>query len=453
MRINFSKRFKISVLKKTFVVLSLFYAFSTLNAQTNDSLATTENEASVFDSTRSNYTADIRVGNPTNKDVEMAIDDAKAPSYRYSIVYTKPWFDFKRKLNETTGIQLSFTYATIFMGASTKISEENQQDAASGIFDATIKWDFINRKGKNKGSIILWLDSRHLYYGDVAPQWLNFETGSALFPALQFNKWTFHILQFYYQQVLFERMAFVIGKIDLSDWFNFNTLLHPKKHFTDFAFSVNPTVSWSNSGFGIVAGGWIDKNRQFGVIAGLNDVAGHDLTRDDFFNLGLDQWSNGKFLKMVEVFYTPARALRYFNRIGATFWHSDELLESDESFFTSPSSKGFSVQVSWVFNDKYIPVITFGMSDGRGANSLSKFNISLAHAWFFNTYDMLGIGMNYTQSTVEGSVSQFLSEIFYRFTLSKTTVFTPMIKFVVNPALNPNTKFLIYYGLRGRISM
>ena len=81
-----------------------------------------------------------------------------------------------------------------------------------------------------------------------------------------------------------------------------------------------------------------------------------NLASNEFFNLGLDQWSNGKFLKMVEVFYTPARARQYFNRISATFWHSDELLESDESFFTSPSSKGFSIQTSWVFEDKFIPV-------------------------------------------------------------------------------------------------
>jgi porin len=431
----------------------LLCIMSSLNAQEKDSVSIDREKDSIFDSTKSNYTADIKIGNPTNKDVEMAMDDFKAPYYRYKIVYTKPWFDFKKKLNEETGIQYTLNYSAVFMGASTRISDENQQNAASGIFDATIKWDFINRKGKNKGSLILWLDSRHLYYGDVTPQFLNFDTGSALFPALQFNKWTFRMLEFYYQQVLFNRIAIVVGKIDLPDWFNFNTLLHPKKHFTDFAFSVNPTVSWSNPGFGIVAGGWVDNNKQFGVIAGLNDVAGHNLASDEFFNLGLDQWSNGKFLKMVEVFYTPARARQYFNRISATIWHSDELLESDESFFTSPRSKGFSIQTSWVFEDKFIPVVTFGLSDGNGANSMSKLNLSLAHAWFFNTYDMLGMGINYTQSIVSGTEAQLLGEVFYRFTFSKTTMITPTVKLVINPALNPNVNVLFYYGIRIRISV
>jgi len=438
---------------KILFVIVLFCIASHLIAQDKDSVSLNTTHTSFFDSTKSNYKADILLGNPTSKDIEMELDDYKAPYYRFKIVYSKPWFDFKKKLNEDTGIQLSFSYASMFMGASTRISDENQQNAAGGIFDATIKWDFINRKSKNKGSLVLWLDSRHIYYGTVAPQFLNFETGSALLPALQFNKWSFRVLEFYYQQVLFDRMAIIVGKIDMADWFNFNTLLHPKKHFTDFAFSVNPTVSWSNPGFGIVAGGWVDKNKQFGLIAGLNDVAGDNVGSSDFFDMGTTQWGNGKFLKMLEVFYTPSHTRQYFNRISATLWHSDELLESDESFFTSPSSKGFSIQTSWVFDDKFIPVVTFGMSDGNGANSLSKLNISLAHAWFFQTYDMLGVGINYTQSTISDTRAQLLSEVFYRFTFSKTTVFTPVVKFVINPALNPNVNILVYYGFRSRIAI
>jgi hypothetical protein len=210
------------------------------------------------DSTKSNYRADVKLANPTNKDVEMELDDFTAPGYRFPPKYTKPWFDFKKKLNENTGIQLSFNYTAMYMGATAKISDENQQTASGGIFDATIKWTFIGRNSKNKGSIIFWTDARHIYHGSVAPQFLNFETGSALLPALKFNKWTFHTLELYYQQTLFDRMDIVIGKIDMPDWFNFNGLLHPMLHFTDLAFSVSPTVSWSNPGFGIAAGGWVD---------------------------------------------------------------------------------------------------------------------------------------------------------------------------------------------------
>jgi len=406
------------------------------------------------DSTKSGYRATYRMGTMMNKDLEMELDDYTAPYYRFDLVYTVPWFEFKRRLNENTGLQLSFNYSSMFIGASDVIADGNQRTAASGIFDATVKWTFIGRKsGKNQGSLVWWIDSRHLYYGDVAPQFHFMETGSATMGALKFNKWVIHTLEFYYQQSLFSgRMGLVIGKIDMPDWFTYHGLLHPMLHFMDFAFSVNPTVSWSNPGMGVVLGGWLNKDKQFGLMIGLNDVAGTDISDPPFFNLGFDQWKNGKFLKMVEFIYTPSYDRFYYNRISLTIWHSDELLESDESFFTSPSSKGFSLQGTWVIEDKFIPTVTFGLSDGDGANALSRINLSLMHAWYFLSHDLFAIGLNYTESTITGN-NQFLSEVFYRFTLSKAISLTPMVKFVINPALNENTNFLFYYGLRSRISM
>ncbi len=79
-------------------------------------------------------------------------------------------------------------------------------------------------------------------------------------------------------------------------------------------------------------------------------------------------------------------------------------------------------------------------------------NISLLHAWLFKSHDMLGIGLNYTESTILGN-GQFLSEIFYRFTLSKAFVTAPTIKLVLNPALDSDHEFLGYYGVRTRISL
>ena len=428
--------------------------YGALLAQTDSLEAFPDRKIGALEATKSGYKADLKIGNPTNKDIEMVLNDYTAPFYRWDLKYSNFWFDWKKKLNEKTGLSYSINYTAIFMGASSKIAEENAQTTAGGIFDATLKWNFVNRKKENnKGSLIFWMDARHVYYGNVAPQFLNFETGSATLPALKFNKWRFHTLEFYYQQSFFgKRLGLVIGKIDLPDWFNFNGLAHPMLHFTDLAFSVNPTVNWSNPGFGVAAGGWLDKKKRFAFILGLNDVAGVDLVDPKFFDLGTDQWGNGNFLKMIEFQFTPERAKYYFNRFSATYWHSDELLETDNSFFTSASSTGFTVQGTWVINDKYIPVLTFGLSDGNGANAISSLNISLMNAWYFKSHDMLGAGINYTESIITNRW-QFLSEIFYRFTLSKTTAFTPVVKFVIHPALDPDVDFLFYYGIRGRISI
>lgn len=412
-----------------------------------------EKRLSGIDSTKSGYKTTIQLATPTNKEVEMELNDFAVRHYRYDLRYSNFWFDWKKILNKNTGLKISINYSSMFLGATAKIAEENQQTAASGIFDATLIWNFVNRnKDKNKGSLVLWTDWRHYYYGSVTPQFLGFETGSALMPAVKFSAFDYRVLVFYYQQVLFDRMAIVVGKIDMPDWFQFNGLMHPLFHFTDFAFSINPTVNWNNPGLGIAAGGYIDKQKRFALILGLNDVAGADLSVNRFFDMGLDQFAHGKFLKMAEFIYTPDRSDYYSNRISLTYWHSDELLVSDESYYTTPSSQGFSVQSTWLINERIVPIAAFGMSDGEGANALSRLNISVANAWRFPSNDLFGIGINYTTSTITDE-NQFLSEVFYRWTWSKTTALTPVVKLVINPALNPNVDVLFYYGIRGRISI
>jgi len=422
-------------------------------AQTDTTRTNQQRRILKSDSTKSGYTANMKIGNPTNKDIEMVLDDYALDKYRYDLKYMDGWYKFKKNLKEKANIQLTINYSSIFLGATNKVNEDSKTNAASGIFDATIKWDVVNgKKGKNVGSFVFWVDWRHLYYGDVTPQFLFQETGSANLSAVKFNKWKPHVLEFYYQQGLFDnRMGFVIGKIDMPDWFNFNALAHPNLHFTDMSFLVSPTISWSNPGMGIVVGGWLNKKRTIALTAGVNDVAGVDVNDPKFFDLGTDNWSEMNFLKMVEFAYTPSRARYYSSRISATLWHSDELMRSDAYYYTTPSSRGMTFQASWNFEDKYIPVFSVGVSDGDGANATSKVNISLSNAFDLKSHDLLGAGINYTKSSITER-DQYMSEIFYRWTWSKTTHLTPLVKFVINPALDPNASFTVYYGIRSRIS-
>ena len=401
----------------------------------------------------SNYQRQLKVGNPTNKDAEMAIQDIEAPFYRVKTFVTQPWFDYKKKVNEKTGLQLSVNYTSMFMGASDVVDENADNFATSGIFDATLNWQFINRKkGKNQGNLIFWVDSRHLYAGDNVPQFFNFQTGSALIPATKFNEWSIRTLEFYYQQKIADRVAFAVGKIDLTDWFSYNGLIHPMKHFMDYGFSVNPTTNWPNAGLGIVAGGWLNERKTLGFKVGVADMAGDNFASKKFMDFGTEGFQNGSLMKIAEINFSPGSDQYYFQRVSFTYWHSDELTPEDDTWFLTSSSSGWSVQGTWVFEDKYIPVVTFGMSDGEGGNVLSNINLSMMHGWFFKSHDLLGIGLNYTQSSINDE-DQYLTEIFYRYTVSRTIAVTPVFKTVLNPALNPDEDLLFYYGIRSRISL
>lgn len=406
------------------------------------------------DSTRSDYKISFRYGSPRNKDLEMALNDYSAKFYRFKIPYIERWFDAKKKLNKVTRLQLGLNYTAMILGASHIITEGNQKNAASGVLDATVKWSFINhKKGKNIGMIILSTDWRHKYYGEVTPEGLNLETGSGLSPAMDFTEWSYRVFEFYYQQTLFaKRAALIFGKIDLAGWFASNSLGHPFLHFSDMAFTANPAINWVNSGLGIAAGGWLNKKKSIGILAGFSDVSGDNFENPRFLDFGAHLWAKGKFLKMVELVYAPESGSYMFDRLSLTYWDADEVLVTDNSFTVTPSSKGVSLQGSWIINKKYTPAITMGFSDGRGSALLSNFNLSIMNGWRFQNHDLLGIGLNYTSSTIT-ETEQFLTEVFYRLIITQTVALTPMVKTVINPVLNPNTDMLFYYGLRGRISL
>lgn len=422
----------------------------------NQSVLAQQDSTSTFskDSTRSDYKISFRYGSPRNKDLEMTLNDYSAKFYRFKIPYIEPWFDAKKKLNKATRLQLGLNYTAMILGASHTITEGNQKNATSGVLDATLKWSFINhKKGKNIGMIILSTDWRHKYYGEVTPEGLNLETGSGLSAAMDFTEWDYRVFELYYQQTMFSKRAtLVFGKIDLAGWFASNSLGHPFLHFSDMAFTSNPAINWTSSGLGVAAGGWLDEKKRFGLLAGFSDVAGDDFSEPRFLNFGAGLWSQAKFLKMVEFVYAPEVSGYLFDRLSLTYWHSDEVLVSDNSYYISPSSQGVSLQGSWIFDNKYAPSVSVAFSDGKGTALLSIFNISLMNGWRFQSHDLLGVGLNYTRSTLTNS-EQFLTEVFYRLTITQTLAITPMVKMVINPVLNTNTDVLFYYGLRGRISL
>lgn len=436
----------------TILVLILVFGVGSIYAQVTEAIVLEESNPK--DSTRSNYTVSFKYGSPRNKDMEMVLNDYGAKFYRFKTPYIEPWFDFKKKLEEKSRIQLGVNYSSILIGASHTITEQRQKNAASGAFDAILKWSFINHtKGKNIGMIIASTDWRHKYYGEVTPEALNLESGSALAPAMDFTEWDFRVFELYYQQTLFsQRAAIVFGKIDLAGWFASNSLGHPFLHFTDMAFTANPAINWVNSGLGIAAGGWLDKKKRIGILAGFSDVAGDDFGRPRFLDFGAHMWAKGKFLKMVELVYSPESGTYMFDRLSLTYWDSDEVLTTDNSFTVTPSSRGVSMQGSWIIHKKYAPSISIAFSDGKGSALLSQFNMSVMNGFRFVNHDLLGVGLNYTRSTIS-ETEQFLTEVFYRLTITQTLALTPMLKMVINPVLNPNTDMLFYYGLRGRVSL
>lgn len=92
-------------------------------------------------------------------------------------------------------------------------------------------------------------------------------------PGVAFNDYSIRVLEFNWQQSLFEdKVNFVIGKVDSTNYFNFHGIIIPWQHFLGYGASVSGTVNWPDMGAGIIASYKFTDNIY--LMGGLTDVRG-----------------------------------------------------------------------------------------------------------------------------------------------------------------------------------
>ena len=64
--------------------------------------------------------------------------------------------------------------------------------------------------------------------------------------------------------------------------------------------------------------------------------------------------------------------------------------------------------------------------------------------------DVAGIGISWGKPADGTLRDQFTSEFFYRFQLTEFLAVTPDIQLIVDPAINPTTDVLAFFGIRLR---
>ncbi len=82
---------------------------------------------------KSGYEDRPGIGGPTSVGAQLEEDDeVKVPAIRIPVIdaFLKPWFDWKKRLNEKYGFQLGLDYNVLYQRASETLTNEDQ--AASG---------------------------------------------------------------------------------------------------------------------------------------------------------------------------------------------------------------------------------------------------------------------------------------------------------------------------------
>lgn len=399
------------------------------------------------------YKNDEGFGGPKTVGAQLQIDNQPKFDYRIPIKTTKPWYDFKIDFSKRTGIEFGVNYTSLIIASTETITDENSNSASSGVFDVQAGWTFLNRKkGKNTGKLFVKINDRHTYKGpgSTPPMFHGInESGYYGLPATGYRDYSIRMLEFNYQQALLDNhLHFVIGKIDVTNYFNFHGLIVPWQHFIGYGSSVSGTVNWPDQGLGAVVS--FRPTEKLYIMGGLTDVRGDVFRPGEFLNLG-DQFQDGKFWKAIEVGYVPSFEERYFKKISITYWNSDAYTNVNGTPIAS--GQGVAVSAHWFFAQRFIPFARFGISDGNGENAFYKADVQIGHGYRFLNYDILGISLSWNDPNIPESKDQITVELFYRFNITAHLELTPSMQFITNPTFNPNRNSLFYFGFRGRITL
>ncbi len=353
------------------------------------------------------------------------------------------YFGFKQKVEDDYGFGFGFDYNALIQAASESPGEDT---AAGGVFRAFGHWTLVDRGTENTGALVYKVESRHRLGTDIPPKGLGFETGYAGLTAVTFSDVGWILTNLYWDQRFFDnRLGFVAGVVDVTDYLDVYGLTNIWTDFSNYAFTINPTIPAPDQGLGAAVRFMATDN--YYILGGLADANGDPTDPANSVN---SFFSDAEFFTHVEIGWISSWERRFNDNIHLSFWHVDDRIQSQVS-----DGWGATFSFSRLFADTWEPFFRAGYSEDGGA--LWERSISAGIGYHTRKKsDVLGFGLNWSRPS-EGTFGpglddQFTAEIYYRIQVLKVLTITPDVQALFNPALNPDEDVIFVFGLRGRIS-
>ena len=354
----------------------------------------------------------------------------------------QPWFDLKREWNQKYGFQLGLNYNALYQSASETTTEED--DAAGGRFQIQGMWTFLGRTTKNPGGISFRFEDRHRLGTELPPTQLGRQFGSSTVTGTGFSDFDFSLTELAWRQTVLDgNMRFGFGKIAAASWYNGHALSSALTGFQNSAMRTSGAKPSVGRGIGALTGFRLAES--FALLAGIHDA--NAVTSENPF----DTIDEMEFYYSTELRWFPTGFdRRKWDQVRLQLWYVDE---TDEG--VTPSDQGLSITASRFFNNRYMPFLSAGISDGKASTIKSDVTVGIGFA--FNTVhraarDVLAVAVNWSDPSDDEQQEQFTSELFYRFQLYKNLAFTPSAQYIVNPASNPEETEVWVLGIRGRLT-
>lgn len=385
-------------------------------------------------------------GGPNTVENTLTFDREQADAL-FELDILDPYFRFKTRVEETTGLTFGADYTTTTFAAT---GNRGEDFASGGIARLFGTWALLDRTGPNTGALVLKGEHRHSY-ATVAPSGYGFDQGYVGLLNAPFNDQGFRLSNFYWKQRLFGGRATVTaGFLDTTDYVDAYALGSPWTHFGNLVFSTGSgTIGLPDeAAFGIAGGAFLSENVY--VIGGLADA---NADSGDAFQGFETFFGESEFFSSLELGYTTAPDRLIFDNVHVTLWHTDgsDALDVNNGW-------GANFSASWYLSERWMPFLRGGYADDGGA--LLERSVSVGLGWQPRPgpgRDVLGLGLNWGRPNEDsfgpGLDDQWTGEVFYRLNLGKQLALTPSVQLIINPALDPGRDAVGVFGLRARLAL
>jgi porin len=385
-------------------------------------------------------------GGPASVGAQLRSDEAsKASLFRPQTIPSalRSYVAFKDRLRDEHGLSYGMDYNLLYQHADQSLGEQN---AAGGVLRLFGTWTLFDQASARPGSIEFKVENRHRLGTEVAPASLAGQIGYAGLTAVPFSDaGTILTNLYWHQSFLDNRLAYIVGIVDVTDYVGVYGLVNPWTDFINLAFSTDPTTPAPDQGFG-AAVRWNPAEHYY-VLAGLADANGNPRdpvdSVDGFF-------SDGEYFKHIEVGWFGSWESRFEDNIHLTYWRADERAAAGV-----PDGWGLQVSVSRKLDERWLPFLRIGYADGGGA-PLER-SVGTGFAYYPADGDsVFGLGINWGRanraSFGAATDDQYTLEAYYRFQLFERLAITPDLQLILQPAMNPKQDLIWIAELRARLT-
>lgn len=350
------------------------------------------------------------------------------------------WTKLQQELADK-GIKLSVDYSSVGLSASDALDGADDE-AASGMLRFYGSWDLVGRGTANTGSLIWKAEQRH-NYTDTVPKFLLFGTGTQGLSTPPFSDEGERLTNLYWRQRFNDGRSTVIGGLlDVTDYLDVYALASPWTGFMNFAFSTGTNTIALPGDATLGAAGATMLGEHFFVIGGLADMNSEPSdpleTFDSFFN-------DNKYFTSIELGWTGSHEQIYTDNIHLTLWHADEskVQGTDDGW-------GLNFSASRLYG-QWLPFLRAGYSEDAGTLFEKSVSAGIGYLGLGGPKNTLGIATNW--SDVDGEDDQWMSEVYYLWTIAPQLELTVNYQWIAQPALNDNDDDITVAGIRLRITI